>query len=526
MLNILNSLDGNKSTGPDEIPVKLLKLIALLIAKPLSELFNKPLAEGRYPSRFKEANIKPIFKNKGSPSDHKCYRPISILSALSKIFEKIVYRNIYEHATEYSLLTDKQSGYRQHHNTEQQLLYLTHNLYQSLDLGQDFTAIYLDITKYFDKIWHKGLLFKCKHEFGITGRLLDWLTSYLKDRKQRVRIGDTFSTTRTINAGCPQGSVLGPLLALIYLNELSTLTHHDTLLFADDTSIYASYDKEHLLTTQNSLQKDLDKIYEYGEKCFLTFNTAKTIQQTFSLKHQYQAPVLKFGHDLIPVNDNHTHLGVTFSKDLRFQQHVKTICRKVNTALSPLYTIAKHIPRTILDQIYKTYIRPHFDYCDTIYDGHITVQDSMKLETLQNKAARLVTGGLYRTHTNDLLCELGWEKLKTRRQIHRLVLYHKLNTSEHHPHYVTAMIPNTRARDTDRNLRNANAHTTSTIHTSAYKRSFLPTTIEQWNELPHDTQQLSHTHLKKTALPAAGGSWSTKLPQCGLQNGQCSACTA
>ena len=157
VLNILNSLDGNKSTGPDEIPVKLLKLIALLIAKPLSELFNKSLAEGRCPSRFKEANIKTIFKNKGSPSDHKCYRPISILSALSKIFEKIVYRNIYEHATEYSLLTDKQSGYRQHHSTEQQLLYLTHNLYQSLDLGQDFTAIYLDITKYFDKIWHKGL---------------------------------------------------------------------------------------------------------------------------------------------------------------------------------------------------------------------------------------------------------------------------------------------------------------------------------------------------------------------------------
>ena len=208
--------------------------------------------------------------------------------------------------------------------------------------------------------------------------------------------------------------------------------------------------------------------------------------------------------DLIPVNDNHTHLGVTFSKDLRFQQHVKTICRKVNTALSPLYTIAKHIPRTILDQIYKTYIRPHFDYCDTIYDGHITVQDSMKLETLQNRTARLVTGGLYRTHTNDLLCELGWEKLKTRRQIHRLVLYHKLNTSEHHPHYVTAMIPNTRARDTDRNLRNANTHTTSTIHTSAYKRSFLPTTIEQWNELPHDTQQLSHTHFKKQLCQQLG----------------------
>ena len=273
-------------------------------------------------------------------------------------------------------------------------MYLTHNLYRSPDIGHEFSAIYLDISKYFNKIWHKGLLFKCKHEFGISVQLLDWLTSYLKDRKQRVKIGDKLSTTQIINSGCPQGSALGPLLALIYLNKLSTRIQNDFLLFADDTSIYASYAKTDLMTTQLSHQKDLDEIYEYGRKWAITFNVEKTIQQTFSHKTQHQTPVLTFSGDPIPVKNSHTHLGLTFSKDLRFQ-HVKSICHKVNVALSPLYAIAKHIPKNVLDNIYKTYIRPHFDYCDAIYDGHITAQDSAKLETLQNRAARLVTGGTF-----------------------------------------------------------------------------------------------------------------------------------
>ena len=133
VLQLLNSLDSNKSTGPDEIPVKLLKLSALLIAEPLSKLFNKSLTLGIYPSAFKKANVRPIFKNKGSPSDYTCYRPISLLSSLSKVFERIVYKHIYTHLSEHSLLTEKRSGYRRSHSTEQQLIYLTHNMHKSLD---------------------------------------------------------------------------------------------------------------------------------------------------------------------------------------------------------------------------------------------------------------------------------------------------------------------------------------------------------------------------------------------------------
>ena len=474
VLQMLNSLDANKSTGPDNLPIKLLKMTALLIAKPLSQLFNMSLSSGKYPNAFKEANVRPIFKNKGSPSDYTGYRPISILSALSKVLEKIVYKNIYTHLTMNSLLTEKQSGYRKHHNTEQQLLYLTHNLYDSLDSGRDFTAIYLDITKYFDKIWHKGLLHKCKNDFGLRGKLLEWLTSYLKDRKQRVQINGIFSEPKIINAGCPQGSVMGPLLALMYLDGLSKRTTNDVLFFADDTSLYASHGTTDMLATQLSLQQDLDEIDKYGQEWAITFNSSKTIQQTFSHKANCQPPALNFGGEPIPIHEAHKHLGMTFSIDLRFHQHVNEICRKVNKTLSPLYPIAKYLPRPILDQVYKIYVRPHFDYCDTIYDGHITVQDATRLETLQNRAARLTTGTLFRTSTDKLRSDLGWETLTIRRRIHRLTLYHKLRSPAHHtPTYLIQLIPRTRAQDTKRSLRNENTNTQAPVNTTSHQRSFF-----------------------------------------------------
>ena len=429
---------------------------------------------GVYPSRFKVAHITPIFKNKGSPSDYTCYRPISILSALSKVFERIVYKRIYTHLSEHSLLTEKQSGYRQHHSTEQQLQYLTHNMYKSLDDGHIFTAVYLDIAKYFDKIWHEGLLHKCKNEFGLSGKLLDWLTSYLKDREQSVRINNTLSAPQTINAGCPQGSVLGPLLALIYLNGLSKWTQNNILFFADDTSLYATHKETDLEAAELSLQNDLEAINVYGQEWAITFNTAKTVQQTFSHKREYQSPSLTFGGEPVPLQNVHKQLGMTFSRDLRFHEHINAICQKVNKSLSPLYPVAQYLPRTILNQIYTIYIRPYFDYCDTIYDGHITMQDRTRLETLQNRAARLTTGALFRTSSDRLRLELGWDKLTTRRYMHRLTLYHKLNQSNTYiPRYLTEIMPNTREEDTNRRLRNANTHTHERPQTTSYQRSFL-----------------------------------------------------
>ena len=202
---------------------------------------------------------------------------------------------------------------------------------------------------------------------------------------------------------------------------------------------------------------------------------------------------------------------MTFSRDLRFHEHINEICQKVNKSLSPLYPVAQYLPRTILNQIYTIYIRRYFDYCDTIYDGHIPIQDRTRLETLQNRAARLTTGALFRTSSDRLRLELGWDKLTTRRHIHRLTLYHKLNQSNTYiPRYLTEIMPNTREEDTNRRLRNANTHTHERPQTTSYQRSFFITTNKQYNELPEAARGLTLTKFKAHIRESLG---STEPPE-------------
>ena len=449
----LKALKINKSSGPDGIPNKILKMIAIYLKEPLTKLFNKSLAEGKYPSPWKHANIISAFKNIGSASDVRSYRPISLLSSLSKIFEKVVYNRIYDHLIFNSLLTDRQSGYRHRHGTHTQLLYLVHSLYLSLDKGRDFSIIYLDISRYFDKIWHEGLLEKCEKQCGLQGTCLSWLRSYLHNRTQSVVVENAVSKTRTINAGCPQGSVLGPLLALIYLNDLDGTTENELFFFADDTILVKPH-AHNSAEAEMSLQRDLNSIKQFGSKWAITFNSSKTTRQTFTNKRTENSPSLKFGSDAIPVVTNHKHLGLNMSTDLRFHTHIKEIIRKANSALAPLYPVASLIPRLTLNQIYMTYIRPIFDYADVVYHGNITLSDSLALEKVQNRAGRIITGAFRRTSTENLLKELGWTSLSKRRDISTLIMMHRIKRNA--PQYLLDLIPGTRHELTNRLLRNCN----------------------------------------------------------------------
>ena len=495
VLKILNSLDVNKSTGPDKMPTKLIKMIAILIVTPLTSLYNKSLKSGIFPKQWKEAQVTPIFKKNGSPSDVKQYRPISLLSCLSKILEKLVFSSIYSHISSKNLLSERQSGYRPHHSTEIQLTYLTHNIYKNLDEGRDVTAVYLDISKYFDKIWHDGLLHKCKNEFSISGTLLSWLKSYLTNRQQKARIGDNVSLTKTISSGCPQGSVLGPLLALMYLNGLTKEVTNDILLYADDTSIHASHDKHDIDAVRQSLQQDLDIIYRYGKQWAITFNASKTVQQTFTRKTEHVPLALTFSREVIPIVENHKHLGLTFSTDLRFHTHINIVLRKMNMALGPIYPIAKFLTRSTLSGLYTTYIRPYHDYGDVAFDGHITTHDEIRLERLQNRIARLTTGAPLKTSSNRLRQEVGWETLKSRREMHRLTLLKKIiHVPDIHPTYITSILPQPRIKSTNRSLRNAHTRTLPSNKTTSFQKSFIPNTIRKWNTISTSIDE-------KTSIP-------------------------
>ena len=485
VLKVLNSMDVNKSCGSDQLPTKILKLTALLIYEPLTRLFNKSLASGEYPSLWKHAKVRPVFKRKGAPSEVNNYRPISLLPCLSKIFGRIVFSRIYEYITEFSLLSDRQSGYRPGHNTQLQLTYLTDRLYDSLDKGQDFTTIYLDITRYFDKIWHAGLLAKCEKEFGLKGNLLKWLGSYLTDRRQTVDINSVTSETLTLDAGVPQGSVLGPLLAILYLNGLCDMTANKMLFYADDCSLYSTYSPtDNSRDVQLTLQHDLDIIHRYGQSWAITFNATKTTQQTFSHRQKPNIPALTFGGQPIPRVNDHKHLGLTLSTDLRFHTHVNNILLKFNRSLGPLYPIARHLPKLTRLSIYTTYVQPFLDYCDTIYDGHITIADCTRLERAQNRAARLITGTTLRTPTDGLRRELGLTSLTDRRKKHKLQLYHKLIFDSRIPTFIKSTLPCTRKQSIPKTLRSASKQTIPLVRTSTYYKSYIPSTTRIWNTFP------------------------------------------
>ena len=508
VLSCINKLDSSKACGPDKIPTKVLKMAAVYIAEPLAVIFNKSLREGRYPAKWKEATVKPIYKGKGSPSDITSYRPISLLPCISKVFEKLMFARIYEHISTHGLLNQRQSGYRPGHNTQLQLIYLSDMLYQSLDRGDDFTIIYLDISRYFEKIWHDGLLAKCQTEFGITGSNIKWLQSYLEGRTQAVQLGQQISQYRRLNAGVPQGSVLGPLLAIMYLNSLGDITENEMLFFADDSSIFTNHNIENKRAAEDSLQKDLDAIHEYGNRWIITFNACKTSQQTFSHKRAPDVPSLQFGTQKIPIDDYHKHLGLYISTDLRFKHHVNEVLLKFNRALSPLYPIASEVPRNVLLTIYKIYVQPHLDYCASVYDGHITDFDRSRLEKAQNRAARLITNTPRRTSTAGLLKELGWSTLANRRQSQKLLLYQKLRFDSFVPAYITDIIPNTRMQDTVRELRSTQNDTITEppVQRDSYGRSFIPSATKQWNKLSIELRRTADNpvQFKKHLLRAIG----------------------
>jgi len=232
----LSALDPGKSPGPDNIYPLLLKSCAATLAHPLTILFNKSLSQGTVPSSWKMANVTPIHK-KGSKRNPDNYRPISLTSILSKVLERFVKEAMITHMSENHLFSEAQHGFRSRRCCTLQLLEAMEMWTRAVDEGLPIDIIYMDFKKAFDSVPHRRLIAKL-HAYGFRGELLQWLTDFLRDRKQRVRIGDSFSHWIDILSGVPQGSVLGPILFLIFINDLPDALQQCVKLFADDTKLF------------------------------------------------------------------------------------------------------------------------------------------------------------------------------------------------------------------------------------------------------------------------------------------------
>ena len=265
--SILNAIKENKSHGWDEISSKMIIICGESIVEPLFIIFNNCMAKGIFPKSWKKANVVPIHK-KNKKNNILNYRPISLLPIFSKVFEKLIFNNLYSYLRSNSLITSKQSGFIQGDSTINQLLSITEMIQRSFDcdVPKEVRAIFLDISKAFDKVWHPGLIHKLKQN-GISGKLLLILENFLSDRHQRVTINGKTSSWRKIEAGVPQGSVLGPLLFLIYINDLIKDMKCDARIFADDTSIFKVVDD--VTETFNELNHDLKVVERWATMAYV-----------------------------------------------------------------------------------------------------------------------------------------------------------------------------------------------------------------------------------------------------------------
>ena len=235
--NVIRKLDPNKAHGHDQISIRMLKICDKAISKPLHLVFSSCMDSGMFPTKWKMANVVPVYK-KDDKQNVKNYRPVSLLPIFGKIFERLIYKEMYAFFIENNLISQNQSCFKQGDSCINQLLSITHDIYQSLDQSYEVRGVFLDILKAFDKVWHKGLLYKLAQN-GINGPLLKLLNDFLRGRKQRVVLNGQHSSWSDILAGVPQGSILGPLLFLIYINDLSDDLKCNPKLFADDTSLFS-----------------------------------------------------------------------------------------------------------------------------------------------------------------------------------------------------------------------------------------------------------------------------------------------
>ena len=482
---ILMNLETSKATGPDGIGNKLLRETAPVICEPLSKLFQKSIDQGIFPNMWKVANITVLHK-KGSVYDCNNYRPISLLPCVSKVFEKLVFNHMYDYLTRNNLINANQSGFRPGDSTIRQLTSICHKIHQSLDNGDEILSVFLDFKKAFDKVWHKGLLYKLE-KIGIHGSLLEWLKKYLSDRRQCVVIQGRKSTYRRIYAGVPQGSVLGPLLFLIYINDICKEMKSLVQLYADDTSLFRVIKNKNIISAVNDINDDLSVIQRWSRQWLVEVSTAKSVAMIISKKNipSFTMPIF-FGNVTLEYVSCHKHLGLWIDSKMSWSNHIDHICTAASKRLNMMTPLKYKLPRIALETIYTSFVRPVLEYADVIFDNCSAFLKN-QLEIVQIHAAQIITGAKRYTSHTSLYKETGWTKLCERRRIHKLVLFHQI-VHKTAPAYLIEILPSTQNTRTTRQT-NKQFIQQFQCKTETFRQSFFPSTITSWNILEDDTRQ-------------------------------------
>ena len=387
----LKTLKPNKSSGFDEINVNVVLQVIEQIFKPLKFIFNLSLRCGIFPQNLKIARVIPLHK-KGDRTQVSNYRPISILPCLSKILERIMYNRLYSYIKQHDLLYDCQFGFQAHHSTDHALLKFVQDVNDNFDKNKYTVAVFIDLTKAFDTVNHKILISKLE-KYGIKGTYLKLFSNYLSTRKQFVSDKNCNTSFRYVECGVPQGSILGPLLFLLYINDMPHCSETlKFILFADDTTLY--FASENINSLFKILNSELRKLDEWFRANKLSLNVKKT---KYSLFHKPKSkdslplklPDIAINNIKLQRENNVKFLGVIINENLDWNEHIKTIENKISKSIGILYRIRQFLDIHSLKLLYFSHIHSLMNYANIVW-GSANKTALNSLYKKQKNACRII----------------------------------------------------------------------------------------------------------------------------------------
>ena len=397
-LALLIILIKKKSCGHDGINNIVLKYIVLEIVQPLTHVFNLSISSGIVPDDMKLAKVIPVFK-KGDEKETNNYRPISLLSCLSKILEKVIYSRTIDFLQHHNIFFDSQFGFREKHNTTHAILTLIDKIAQASDQHCHTLGVFLDFSKAFDTINHDILLYKLSY-YGIRGKALEWFRSYLQNRKQFVTVQNKDSSTHDINCGVPQGSLLGPLLFIIYINDFHKSSPRLSFLhFADDSSIFFSHRNPNYLV--DTLNNEFKLASDWIKSNKLSLNLQKTNYMLFSNSLNNIPGDIMFDNTLINKESQIKFLGVILDDKLSWKSHTINICKIISRNIGIINKLKWFLPQTVLLTLYSTLVLPYLNYGILAWGNSMATQ-LQKILLLQKKVMRIICRSDFRAHTDSL----------------------------------------------------------------------------------------------------------------------------
>lgn len=486
VIKIIDKLKPKSSCGYDGISSKLLKQIKNEIAEPLALIINQSLNTGIFPDQLKLAKVIPLYK-KDAETIFTNYRPISLLPAISKIFEKVIYNQLYEYFQTYKLFYVSQYGFREGHSTEYASLELIDRILTEMDSGKIPICVFLDLSKAFDTLDHDILSHKLNY-YGVKGNASKLLNDYLTGRNQYVDFDGTESSTLPISTGVPQGSILGPLLFIIYMNDIAEITSlFNMIMYADDTSLQSTlnyFDFNTKNNIDNKINAELNQISEWLKSNKLSLNVSKSKFMVFhQTKKNFRIPQLSIENSLIEHVESFNFLGLTIDKQLNWKKHIDKVYGKISRAIGILNRLKNFIPLHIKLTIYNSLILSHINYCILAWGSNLN-----RIEKQQKKAIRIITCSKYNAHTEPLLKTLNLLKATDIFTLAKLKFYHRFVNNQH-PSYLQNLPLQSNTSVHNYNTRNSNnIHRNRISHTFAKQstRFDIPITINKFPDLIKD----------------------------------------